>query len=64
MHIGLQKPHFNKTQECCLWARTRQVGEQGWLARSLDVPALTANICVAATNRTNIHTKTGEMGDL
>ncbi len=37
---------------------TRQVGQQGRRAESIDVPALTANIFVVATNRTNIRNKT------
>ncbi len=37
---------------------TWQVGEQGSRAGLIDVPALTSNIFVAATNRTSIHNKT------
>jgi hypothetical protein len=36
---------------------TRQVGQQGRWAGSTEVPTLTANIFVAATNRTNIDKK-------
>jgi hypothetical protein len=39
----------------------RQAGLQGRWVRSIDVPALTANIFAAATNRTNIHKRTGTM---
>jgi hypothetical protein len=31
------------------------------MALSINVPALTANISVVATNRTNIHNKTGNV---
>jgi hypothetical protein len=40
---------------------TRQVGQQGRRAESIDVPALTANIFVGGTNRTNIRNKTCSM---
>jgi hypothetical protein len=33
--------------------KTRQTGQQGMWARSIDVIALTANIFVAVTNKTN-----------
>ncbi len=36
-------------------ASSRQVGQQGRRAGLIDIPALTANIYVAATNWTNIH---------
>ncbi len=41
------------------WAQTRQASWQGRWAGSIDVPALNANIFVAATSRTNIHNKKG-----
>ncbi len=39
--------------------KTRQTGQQGRRAESINVPALTADIFTLATNRTNIPNKTG-----
>ncbi len=62
-HISSQKIHCNKTR-ALVWAQNRQAGkimQEGWQGRQpkwINVPAITANIFVAATNRTNIHNKT------
>jgi len=39
--------------------QTAKAGTQGRQAGSIDVPTLTGNIFAAATNKTNIHNRTG-----
>jgi len=55
----LLRIHFNKSTS--YGHTTKQAGQQGKMALSINVPALTANISVVATNRTNIHNKTGNV---
>ncbi len=64
-HISLQKIHFSKSANSGHIDKTKKAGqiiERSTKTRQaswVNVPALTANIFAAATNRTNILNKTG-----